>query len=487
MYALGFQEIGFQGSFDPSKALYFWACWSHKAYPPLFSPLPVPLTPWSTTPFFAVGPATQTALQGVSDSLVYSSQQDSRLIHALAPSIVLGGAETGNAEALGQFILEHFQAVERRSVVFKTPSSSASSDGNSDSRGGRESQAAVHPEAPVLILQGDKSLGTLPKVLSSANPPIPQDIIKVYETCAHENFSDSCSRLTRTLTLARRSASRRGSGTGPQHQAAAAAAVASLAQAVGADYATPAQIDSHTSSILASRSRRGSNQSSITAAARAELGNGFTPLPHAQASASSETGNSFSISTTGAGARFSANSTSLSISPPTVDRLRPPPDWLVFFSPSGVQYALPELRSRGWFPPAPSPPEAGSVESRLIPVAAPAPPQYPRIAVLGPTTKRYLRDELNLAADAVAAVPGPSELREAIRMAEKRIAKDRKREEARLVWAENRKKSAIAKSREMELASIEAGMIPRVKSENVRDGSGNGNGKRVVDHQEQRV
>lgn len=427
----------------------------------------VPLTSWPTTPVFAVGPATQNALQGVADSLVYSSDQDSRLIRALAPSIILGGAETGNAEALGQFILKHFKELERRSVV------SNSSNPQDSNQNGEVSTNAIHPDAPILLLQGDKSLGTLPKLLSSADPPIPIDIIKCYETCAHERFSESCSRLSRTLALARKSASRRGSGSGLHHQAAAAAAVqSSLAQAVGADFALPAQRDSHITPSLANRSRRGSNQSSITAAARAELGMGLTPLPPQQSgNSSSSNTTTFSLNVSGTGSRFSSSDSSALIIPSESDRPKPPrPDWIVFFSPSGVQYSLNELRSRGWFPPASIPPEQGSVESRLVQMVSPAPMEFPRIAVLGPTTKKYLRDELNLAPDAVAAVPGPSELREAIRMAEKRIAKDKKREEARLIWAENRKKSAIAKAREMEMATIEANMIAKV-----RNGDGNGN------------
>ena len=56
------------------------------------------------------------------------------------------------------------------------------------------------------------------------------------------------------------------------------------------------------------------------------------------------------------------------------------------------------------------------------------PPEgYPRIAALGPTTKRWVRQNLGFQPDAVAASPGPTELREAIRMAEKRIRRERER------------------------------------------------------------
>ena len=92
------------------------------------------------------------------------------------------------------------------------------------------------------------------------------------------------------------------------------------------------------------------------------------------------------------------------------------PDWLVFFSPSGVQYALPHLRRRRWLPPEPP---ADSVPPPID--AKPgAGGKYPKVAVLGPTTKRWIKDNLHFWPDAVAATPGPIELKEAITLVEKR-------------------------------------------------------------------
>lgn len=100
------------------------------------------------------------------------------------------------------------------------------------------------------------------------------------------------------------------------------------------------------------------------------------------------------------------------------------PDWLVFFSPSGLQYALPSLRARRWLPSSASTPAPGEVRTG-------APDGYPRIAVLGPTTKRAVREVLGFAPDAVASSPEPVELREAIRGAEARIRRERERDAAK--------------------------------------------------------
>lgn len=112
------------------------------------------------------------------------------------------------------------------------------------------------------------------------------------------------------------------------------------------------------------------------------------------------------------------------------------PDWLVFFSPSGIQFALEDLRRRQWTPGpytfdfdaqeyAKDSPESAKKRDKWL--SAGPPEGYPRIAVLGPTTKRWVRQNLGFQPDAVAASPGPPELREAIRMAEKRIRRERER------------------------------------------------------------
>lgn len=68
-----------------------------------------------------------------------------------------------------------------------------------------------------------------------------------------------------------------------------------------------------------------------------------------------------------------------------------------------------------------------SKERREKWLSAGPPEGYPRIAVLGPTTKRWVRQNLGFQPDAVAATPGATELREAIRMAEKRIRREHER------------------------------------------------------------
>ncbi|PKI85218.1 uroporphyrinogen-III synthase [Malassezia vespertilionis] len=74
------------------------------------------------------------------------------------------------------------------------------------------------------------------------------------------------------------------------------------------------------------------------------------------------------------------------------------PDWLVFFSPSGGDYALPDLRAYGWIP-APG---------------TPALPTHPKIGCIGPTTAAWVRERLGMEPDAVAAQPSPAALRDAI-------------------------------------------------------------------------
>ncbi len=92
------------------------------------------------------------------------------------------------------------------------------------------------------------------------------------------------------------------------------------------------------------------------------------------------------------------------------------PDWIVFFSPSGVEYALPHLRRRKWLPPAPP------ADSKVPGIDAKpgAGDKYPRIAVLGPTTKRWIREHLHIIPDAAAATPGAGELKEAVSLVDKR-------------------------------------------------------------------
>lgn len=88
----------------------------------------------------------------------------------------------------------------------------------------------------------------------------------------------------------------------------------------------------------------------------------------------------------------------------------PQPDWIVFFSPSGVQYALPHLRKRGWLPAPPAPGSRPPAISDPLGQGA----GKPRVATLGGTTKRWIRDNLHFWPDATAVSPTPNELMSAI-------------------------------------------------------------------------
>lgn len=73
------------------------------------------------------------------------------------------------------------------------------------------------------------------------------------------------------------------------------------------------------------------------------------------------------------------------------------PDWIVFFSPSGVDYSARHLRALEWLPPAlaaneeakASDGEKGSTSM-----------DYPRYVALGPTTAKHLRDQYGLYTEA---------------------------------------------------------------------------------------
>ncbi|WFD22941.1 uroporphyrinogen-III synthase [Malassezia equina] len=72
------------------------------------------------------------------------------------------------------------------------------------------------------------------------------------------------------------------------------------------------------------------------------------------------------------------------------------PDWVVFFSPSGGDYALPELTRRGWLTP-------NDPAKNLC-----------KIACIGQTTATWVNNTLGYAPDAIAARPTPEALRNAI-------------------------------------------------------------------------
>lgn len=74
------------------------------------------------------------------------------------------------------------------------------------------------------------------------------------------------------------------------------------------------------------------------------------------------------------------------------------PDWVVFFSPSGGDYALPELRARNWLPQ-----REGGEKAHTS-----------KIACIGTTTATWVRERLGTEPDAIAASPTPVALRDAI-------------------------------------------------------------------------
>lgn len=71
------------------------------------------------------------------------------------------------------------------------------------------------------------------------------------------------------------------------------------------------------------------------------------------------------------------------------------PNWIVFFSPSGGNYALPELTQRRWIVPFER--EMGS-----------------KVACIGATTAQWVRQNLGFEPHAIAARPTPDALRSCI-------------------------------------------------------------------------
>lgn len=73
------------------------------------------------------------------------------------------------------------------------------------------------------------------------------------------------------------------------------------------------------------------------------------------------------------------------------------PDWIVFFSPSGVDYSARHLRALGWLPPASTTEgetQACDAQDGKETV------EYPRYVALGPTTAKHLRDQYGLYTEA---------------------------------------------------------------------------------------
>ncbi|WFD41699.1 uroporphyrinogen-III synthase [Malassezia psittaci] len=104
----------------------------------------------------------------------------------------------------------------------------------------------------------------------------------------------------------------------------------------------------------------------------------------------------------GPGNRESPPSTENGVSAKSTNNIGSAPDWIAFFSPSGAEYALPDLRAQHWIPTQ----DTNSAAKQ------------PKIACIGPSTATWVREKLQLEPDAIAAQPTPASLREAIIQAE---------------------------------------------------------------------
>lgn len=253
-----------------------------------------PDAPWSKLTYYAVGPATATALREID------------VPHFLVPKHVCGGAETGSGEALANLIADKTGAGSKR----------------------------------YLYLVGDKRSPALQNTLAARNPDVHLDTLQTYETCKDADFEMHCSSLARNLP--QYSVQRRPSRSGESARRLAITALESPAQHHGEDaYDQEHGNDPRPSAA----SRRSSSVSSDTML--------FASQDH--------------------------------------------PDWIIFFSPSSAEYALPELRARNWI----------CTDAQHDAHAA-------KIACIGPTTAQWVRSTLAREPDAVAARPTATALRDAV-------------------------------------------------------------------------
>ncbi|KAK0544712.1 uroporphyrinogen-III synthase [Tilletia horrida] len=504
---------------------------------PEYIELPGTTTAWNRVPFFTVGPATSTALKKIIIGPPVGSSVSPRQVAiataSILPRSVLGGKSTGTAEHLARFILNFFDCTagddDQDDNEDDTGAEEGEQNGNKTPRedpdttarppspseaGPQQGQASPSPSAyaipnPLLLLQGDKALPTLPEILSTARPhPIPFETIKVYETGmdphfeAHVESHKTMLARARGVALSRRNSgrsSRRPSGNWSTNPGTASGGSGSGFQSIGggaggsADAKSmnaPGGVISAVAGLqLDGMPRRGSASSALSMMSTTSS----AAMPNS-VDGSIDPTTSAAIVHTVSGLHQSA---------PSVVSLRP--DWIVFYSPSGVKYALEALRKNDWIPPpaqplltetivaspastptsesvpntnsssssssTPSPlsassssteTDATSLESTpqsgghpkghsvpagsnsavlsnqssfltsygskhptpLTPAHDPAPPKvvdpvttYPRIATLGPTTARWIIENLGhegVRVDVVAAQPSPDALKEAI-------------------------------------------------------------------------
>ncbi|EST09086.2 Tetrapyrrole biosynthesis, uroporphyrinogen III synthase [Kalmanozyma brasiliensis GHG001] len=408
-------------------------------------------TQWTRVPFFAVGPATSSALRTVP------------LAPWLRPRLVMGGEATGTGETLARYVIRHF-------------SSPSILDQNSD-------LLSAEQAPPLLYLVGDKNASTIPDMLSSASPPtgpVPFEELQVYETAPDPHFAEGCEVLLKTLpSVVSRPPSRR-----PSHSSLNSRSGSRRASSGSAD--SPA--DRTVTASVSSNASRKSSADDLHSRARssAEFGrNASTSSHRSHLSHVPSVGTPLGVSTmtsteTAANKRLDSlaipaaagGSPQLMASPATIEpgvinpieeesvlkMLRSKvnnvsggsgsnsgalqriarPDWVVFFSPSGVNYALEEFRRRRWMPPdfrqqqqkeqAQADGLQNSVNTTVTSHAITtgkgstgSPRKYPRIAVLGSTTRAWMVENLGIEPDAVALKPGPKELKDAIEAVELRL------------------------------------------------------------------
>ncbi|SPO47213.1 related to HEM4 - Uroporphyrinogen III synthase [Moesziomyces antarcticus] len=393
-------------------------------------------TQWNRVPFFAVGPATASALRSVP------------LAPWLRPRLVMGGEATGTGDALARYVVRHFSTPAILDEKSDTPPSSQ--------------------PLPLLYLVGDKNASTIPDLLSQASPPhgpIPHEELQVYETSPDPHFAEGCEVLANTLpSVVSRPPSRRPSN-GSMHSRPGSRRPSG---------GSTTSVDRHPSVALKSaNASRKSSSDDLRESSRTASQHSLSHVP----SVGTPLGVSTMTSTEAVHPRIDTKSITAAVggspqlmaSPATIEpeainpieeesvlkTLRAKakaaghdsssgtdsstthsrqtiarPDWIVFFSPSGVNYALEEFRRRKWMPPErastassadASATATSSIAAKTTVTSHSASRKYPRIAVLGSTTRAWMVDNLAIEPDAVATKPGPKELKDAIEAVELRL------------------------------------------------------------------
>ncbi|KIS67622.1 uncharacterized protein UMAG_04126 [Mycosarcoma maydis] len=402
-------------------------------------------TPWNRVPFFAVGPATSSALRNVP------------LAPWLRPRLVMGGEATGTGEALARYVVRHFSSpsiLVQNSVLLP-----------------------AEQTPPLLYLVGDKNASTVPDMLSQASPPagpIPFEELQVYETAPDEHFAEGCEVLARTLpSVVSRPPSRR-----PSHgsRRPSGGSITSIDRAASLSRSANTSRTSSADDLRAqARSCSELNRNFSTTPHHQNLSHvpsigtplGVSTMTHTEAPAHTRLENLATPAAAGASPQMIASPARIEPEPinPIEEELVlkmlrskvknavadagssgaalsriARPDWIVFFSPSGVNYALDEFRRRKWMAPADQAPAAAAAAAttyekdkintttfvstnanKIGKASTSGSRRYPRIAVLGSTTRAWMVENLSIEPDAVATKPGPKELKDAIEAVELRL------------------------------------------------------------------